>query len=262
MAHPSSYYKDMADIDSQIAMVQFMQASNKTPTTVEEKNQQQLDILKAQKAGKQADLNKATAVQKGQQAINNFKIGTQRRAYDLNKTLANIPAPGGVGVPLFILAFLYMILFPVGGHTRMLWLFLVLFGHASIGAIGSRGNNSYWESGGQVSGSGTPTSSPSPGVTNISGPISSVPSLGSVTFTGTGNNTGGIIGTGTAGTPGNQLQSGSFTPGTNPFGQTLGVSANAIGNFTGTGTQQQPYAGNINNIIPFFGFNALEQING
>lgn len=154
MAHSSTYYNDMADIDAQIAMVQMMDAASKNGGTPEEKNEAQIQELKAKKSGIQADLEKAKiksreTIQSLNQ-IGNVANGLRDSAYGVNRALANVPTPGGVGVPIFILLFLYFILFPVGGHTRMFWLFLVLVGHATIG-ITSRGSNAFWESAGQTS---------------------------------------------------------------------------------------------------------------
>lgn len=235
MAHAASYQKDMADIDSQIAMVQYMEAASKTATTPEEKNAQQIEMLKAQKAGKQADFKKNQIEQRGNaegfQRLATIAGALKGNAYGANRALANIPTPGGIGVPLFILGFLYFILFPVNGHTRMYWLFLVLFGKASINAFPKRGT-SPWDTG-------------SPGV----------------------NDTGGN------GSNGGQTIVGTFPVGTNPFNPTLPGSTNGVSN-TGIGTPvgvtyKQVQLGNGDtgdiatiNAIPYFNYNILEQLNG
>lgn len=47
--------------------------------------------------------------------------------------LSNAPIPGGIGVPLVILLVLFIVLLPVNGHTRLMWLWLSLTGQAEIG---------------------------------------------------------------------------------------------------------------------------------
>lgn len=135
MAHPASYYRDMAEIDAQIAEAQFAIASGKTATTPEEIQQQQLELLRAQKAGTKADLDLASANKRVSDQFKNLGSGIKRGGYNFNRSLANVPTPGGIGVPLFLLLFLYFILFPipsVGGKTRMMWLLYVIAGYATI----------------------------------------------------------------------------------------------------------------------------------
>lgn len=47
--------------------------------------------------------------------------------------LEGIPIPGGIGVPLGILFILFLLLLPVNGHTRIMWLWLAITGQAQIG---------------------------------------------------------------------------------------------------------------------------------
>lgn len=57
--------------------------------------------------------------------------GLASRTY---QRLQSTPIPGGIGVPLTILFVLFLILLPVNGHTRLMWLWLSLTHQAEIGA--------------------------------------------------------------------------------------------------------------------------------
>jgi hypothetical protein len=47
--------------------------------------------------------------------------------------LEGAPIPGGIGLPLSILFALFLLLLPVNGHTRIMWLWLAVTGQAEIG---------------------------------------------------------------------------------------------------------------------------------
>jgi len=47
--------------------------------------------------------------------------------------LESTPIPGGIIVPFGILAVLFLVLLPINGHTRLMWLWLALTGNADIG---------------------------------------------------------------------------------------------------------------------------------
>lgn len=47
-------------------------------------------------------------------------------------TLASLPTPGSLILPLGILLVFFFLLLPVNGHTRLVWLWLVLTGNAEI----------------------------------------------------------------------------------------------------------------------------------
>jgi hypothetical protein len=47
--------------------------------------------------------------------------------------LENIPTPGSLLLPFIILMVFFFLLLPVNGHTRFVWLWLVLTGQAEIG---------------------------------------------------------------------------------------------------------------------------------
>jgi hypothetical protein len=47
--------------------------------------------------------------------------------------LEDIPTPGDLWVPLALLLFFFLVLFPVNGHTRIMWLWMTITGNAQIG---------------------------------------------------------------------------------------------------------------------------------
>ncbi|SRR6266568_2650402 len=55
--------------------------------------------------------------------------------------LEDAPTPGSIWLPLGMLLALLFVLIPVNGHTRIVWLFLTLAGHAQIGPPGTAGAN-------------------------------------------------------------------------------------------------------------------------
>lgn len=92
------------------------------------------DAEKAQRQQAQAQRMSTQQVIGGVSAgLGAVKTGLQNRAQIANSWLANIPTPGDVWVPFFILLILFLIIIPVKGHTRMMWLWLVIIGHAHIG---------------------------------------------------------------------------------------------------------------------------------
>ena len=133
----------------------------------------------------------------GFRAVN---LALRQQGQQLNRRLGGIATPGDVWTPFFILLALFLIMIPVNGHSRLLWLWLVILGGAHVstpyasqqqvfeGAAGATGNNS----------------------TNFYGPISS----GGVSGNGSGGtnlggtNLGGGI-TGTIISPPSQPSAGS-----------------------------------------------------
>lgn len=53
--------------------------------------------------------------------------------------LENIPTPGSLLLPFVILMVFFFLLLPVNGHTRFIWLWLVLTGQAEISATSGGG---------------------------------------------------------------------------------------------------------------------------
>ncbi len=47
-------------------------------------------------------------------------------------TLESIPTPGSLAFPLIVLFVFFVLLLPVNGHTRLMWLWLTLTGNASV----------------------------------------------------------------------------------------------------------------------------------
>ncbi len=54
--------------------------------------------------------------------------------------LGRIPTPGSIILPLIALLVFFFMLIPVNGHTRFVWLWLVLTGNADITGGGASGN--------------------------------------------------------------------------------------------------------------------------
>lgn len=79
-------------------------------------------------AAKQARLAQA----KTSQAILGFATSAKQRGKQINRSLGNVPTPGDIWVPFWILIFIFLVLIPVGGHTRLNWLWLVMIGHAEL----------------------------------------------------------------------------------------------------------------------------------
>lgn len=65
-------------------------------------------------------------------------------------TLGNLPQPGSIVLPLVVLIVFFLLLIPVNGHTRFVWLWMVLSGNAVIGqsSPGSGGDTATPDSGG------------------------------------------------------------------------------------------------------------------
>lgn len=92
----------------------------------------QLDVLQGEKRLSQAQAAQDSAYTRASNAIGRTKQGVGRRLGSANKWASHIPTPGGVWVPFLILMTLFLVLFPVNGHTRVKWLFLVILGQAIL----------------------------------------------------------------------------------------------------------------------------------
>lgn len=78
-------------------------------------------------------------------------------------TLASLPTPGDLILPLGILLVFFFLLLPVNGHTRLVWIWLVLTGNAEIqqqsgSTSSSSTNNGANNFGGGAGGSFAPSS--------------------------------------------------------------------------------------------------------
>ena len=58
--------------------------------------------------------------------------GLKGFGYDAGSQIRQLPIPGGIGVPLSILLFLWLVFIPYNGHTRLRWLWLSITGNAHI----------------------------------------------------------------------------------------------------------------------------------
>lgn len=93
-------------------------------------------------------------------AINTVTNRTLSNIGQIGKTtgaeIENIPTPGSLLFPFLALAILFLIMIPINGHTRLVWLWLAFTGNAHI------------NSGGVSSGETTspPTNTPTMGETN------------------------------------------------------------------------------------------------
>lgn len=65
--------------------------------------------------------------------INGFYGGVSKATARALRQIGSFPTPGGLLTPLVILFILFMILLPVNGHTRLMWLWLAITGNAEIG---------------------------------------------------------------------------------------------------------------------------------
>lgn len=128
-----------------------------------ERNQEELGILRAQHGVAKAQAGQENAYTKVSNSVGNAKRGLSNRLGRANQWASHIPTPGGVWVPFLILMTFFLILFPVNGHVRIKWLFLVIIGQATLpGTYGTVEGTSPWKQvGNQNSGSGFTTPAPS-----------------------------------------------------------------------------------------------------
>lgn len=142
----------IADIQNQIARAELAKTQNfygapgrtvqstdinvDGQTVTEQEAQARIGVLESEQtqdnitdqAAKQAKI----AQQKIGLGILNFANGSKQRAKQINRSLGSIPTPGDVWVPFWILIFMFMVMIPVGGHTRLNWLWMVIIGHAEL----------------------------------------------------------------------------------------------------------------------------------
>lgn len=124
----------MVDLQEQIQEIELLKATNGTyPSTPEGQLQQEQDIAKANLALLKGDQDfEDSFYGKASKKVVGFGQGVKKGAFRANRSLANIPTPGGVWAALAVLLFLFLVLFPVNGNTRLYWLWLALTGNASI----------------------------------------------------------------------------------------------------------------------------------
>lgn len=58
---------------------------------------------------------------------------TRRGLLAVRNKIESLPTPGGILLPLGVLFIFFMLLLPVNGHTRLMWLWLAVTGNAEIG---------------------------------------------------------------------------------------------------------------------------------
>lgn len=135
-----------------------------------------------------------SGVRGGLQLVN---LALRERGRQLNRRLGGMPTPGDVWTPFFILLALFLLIIPVNGHTRLMWLWLVLLGGAHVSTPFMSQQQVFEGAGGSTSGTSTvsgPITINPGGSTNIGGIIASGGNSGST------NLGGGITGTITSGT--------------------------------------------------------------
>lgn len=124
----------MVQLQEQIQEIELLKATNGTyPSTPEGQLQQEQDIARANLALLKGDQDfEDSFYGKASKKVVGFGQGVKKGAFRANRSLANIPTPGGVWAALAVLLFLFLVLFPVNGNTRLYWLWLALTGNASI----------------------------------------------------------------------------------------------------------------------------------
>lgn len=124
----------MVQLQEQIQEIELLKATNGTyPSTPEGQLQQEQDIARANLALLKGDeAFEDSFYGKASKKVVGFGQGVKKGAFRANRSLANIPTPGGVWAALAVLLFLFLVLFPVNGNTRLYWLWLALTGNASI----------------------------------------------------------------------------------------------------------------------------------
>lgn len=130
----SARQRDMAILQEQIQEIELLKATNGNyPSTPEGQLQQEQDIARANLALLKGDeeFEKSFYGQASKKVVG-FGRGIKRGAYSANRSLANVPTPGGVWAALGVLLFLFLVLFPVNGNTRLYWLWLTLTGNAAL----------------------------------------------------------------------------------------------------------------------------------
>jgi hypothetical protein len=83
--------------------------------------------------------------------------GAKKIVRNTGVTLGNLPQPGSIVLPLVVLIVFFLLLIPVNGHTRFVWLWMVLSGNATIGQSSPNGSGGSGGSGGSAS---TPDAAP------------------------------------------------------------------------------------------------------
>lgn len=89
--------------------------------------------------------------------------------------LASIPTPGSIVLPLIILVVFFVLLLPVNGHTRLVWLWMVLSGNAVVGQDTTGSSTQGDQSQQQTRPTSTPAVLPTPTV-----PTPTVPFFGNM----------------------------------------------------------------------------------
>ncbi len=75
----------------------------------------------------------AQGIESVQDTISSVRGSLSGGAAHVGQALGSIPIPGDIVLPLTILLIFFFALVQIGGHTRLMWLWLTLTGNASIG---------------------------------------------------------------------------------------------------------------------------------
>lgn len=113
-------------------------ASDKAASEAQKNTKHRLDVLAKQQreeaARKKADVIHARDVIEQSVKVSDSIGSIFKNVFGKGKAkLESLPTPGNILLPLGILLILFMVLLPVNGHTRLMWLWLALTNNAQIG---------------------------------------------------------------------------------------------------------------------------------
>ncbi len=126
------------DLDNQIedARQEALQSTEQERASIREMKRAQLEADRQRAEESEAVQKARQAIEGVQDTVASGREVVRTNALRLGNAVGAIPIPGDLIVPLALLLLFFFALIPIGGHTRLMWLWLTLTGNAQISGTG------------------------------------------------------------------------------------------------------------------------------
>ena len=137
---PASKEQQQArDLDREIDETkdEALQSTERERASIREMKRAQLEADRQREEESEAVYKARQALEGVQDTVASGREVVRNNALRVGNAIGSIPIPGDLIVPLAILLLFFFALIPIGGHTRLMWLWLTLTGNAQISGAGT-----------------------------------------------------------------------------------------------------------------------------